>query len=180
MAKDELSALVNPIDTKQIDVLQKRTDDNSILVDDIVNKVVSKYCQPLDDYMNYIREVLNEAEDGDKIPNAFLDDIALQLPIYMYFIGEAQEALGIREDVSRAIRQDVYNTAFNAAVGTIADKQANAELSSQSETVANIAFSRAYKKVKIRLDAASEMLQSVKKVMSRRMSEADLTRMDRS
>ena len=98
----------------------------------------------------------------------------------MYFIGEAQEALGIREDVSKAIRQDVYNTAFSAAVGTIADKQANAELSSQSETVANIAFSRAYKKVKIRLDAASEMLQSVKKVMSRRMSEADLTRMDRS
>ena len=61
---------------------------------------------------------------------------------------------------------------------SIADKTAKAELATQSEYITNMAYSRAYKKIKLRLDIGNELLQSIKKVISRRTSEYELGKID--
>ena len=176
MAKGKEIALSGEIEVGKVRQLQKRIDTNSDIVESIVNRLVSDYCKPLDDYMDFIRGILN---DHDNPPtDRELDDFTLNIPVLLYFTGEAQESLGIKEDVAKAVRQELYNEVYDKSTGTIADKSAAAELATQNEYIAHIAYQRAYKKVKLRMEAANETLQSVKKVMTRRGQEYELGRVD--
>ena len=176
MAKGNEIALSGEIKVGKIRQLQKRIDANSDIVDSIVNRLVSDYCKPLDEYMEFIRNILNDAVNPPT--DRELDDFVLNIPVLLYFTGEAQEALGIKEDVARAVKQELYNEIYEKSTGTIADKTAAAELATQNEYIAHVAYQRAYKKIKLRMEAANEMLQSVKKVISRRMVEYEVARVD--
>jgi uncharacterized protein YukE len=176
MAKGNEIALSGEIEVGKVRQLQKRIEANSDIVESIVNRLVSDYCKPLDDYMDFIRGILN---DHDNPPtDRELDDFTLNIPVLLYFTGEAQEALGIKEDVAKAVKQELYNEIYDKSTGTIADKTAAAELATQNEYIAHIAYQRAYKKIKLRMEAANETLQSVKKVISRRMVEYEVARVD--
>jgi len=176
MAKISESALSGTIDAGKVRSLQKRIDENSDLLDSIVNRLVSEYCRSLDEYMQFIRNILNDTANPPT--DRELDDFALNIPVLIYFTGEAQEALGIKEDVAKAVKQELYNEIYDKATGTIADKSAAAELATQNEYIAHIAYQRAYKKVKLRMEAANETLQSIKKIISRRMVEYEVARVD--
>lgn len=173
MADGILNALAVELDREFAEEIIKHVENNSSLIDELVDKLVRQYCGPLDDYMRQIDTILTSQEDP--VTNAQLDDFTLNLPALLYFTSEAQEALGIKEDVSRAIRTEIYNKVREKAQGTVADKDSAAELATQAESIVLIAYQRAYRKVKLRVEAAYEMLNSVKKVMSRRMSEYDIT-----
>ena len=70
----------------------------------------------------------------------------------------------------------MYSKAREQATGkTVADKTAQAELIAQAETMTLAIYSRAYKKVKLRMDAGYEMLNSLKKVMNKRITEMELS-----
>lgn len=176
MAKISESALSGDIDAGKVRSLQKRIDKNSDLVNSIVNRLVSEYCGSLDEYMQFIRDILNDTANPPT--DRELDDFALNIPVLIYFTGEAQEALGIKEDVAKAVKQELYNEVYDKATGTIADKTAAAELATQDEYIVHVAYQRAYKKVKLRMEAANETLQSIKKIISRRMVEYEAARVD--
>lgn len=170
---DLTAALTLELDKDIAQDIIEHIEKNSDLIDELVNKLVTQYCGPLDDYMRQIEDILvNQIEP---VSNEQLDDFTLNLPSLLYFTSEAQESLGIKEDVSRAIRTEVFNKVRERAQGTVADKDSAAELATQAETIVLIAYQRAYKKVKLRMEAAYEMLNSVKKVMSRRISEYEIT-----
>ena len=104
----------------------------------------------------------------------------MNLSTLIYFAGGMCEQLGIRDDISRSVYKEVYHTARAAQNdGTISDKDSLAELQSQQEQITNICYSRAYKIMKSKVENAQELLGSCKKVLSRRMAEAELTRMQR-
>lgn len=169
-------ALSNEIDTKAVKNLQERIDKNSNLIDEIVNNLVQNYCKALDDYVEFIYNVLHDEEHPPS--DLELDDFVMNLPVLLYFTGEGMESLGIKEDTSKAIRMEKYNEIYNELKGTIADKTAKAELHSQVEYITNMAYTRAYKKIKLRLELGNELLQSIKKVITRRTSEYDLGKVD--
>jgi len=146
---------------------------NSEIIDEVVNELVNRYCKELDELIDNVNETLETYGDIEKFE---LDIFIIKLPLQLYYISEAQESLGIKEDTAKAIRQVLFNQARDKAVGTIADKDATAERAVEQETLASIAFSRASKKMKHRVEAALELLNSLKKVVSRRMSEADIAR----
>jgi uncharacterized protein YukE len=176
VAKGNEAALSGEIEVGKVRQLQKRINANSDIVDGIVNRLVSDYCKPLDDYMNFIKGILDDTANP---PNdRELDDFTLNIPVLLYFTGEAQEALGVKEDVAKAVKQELYNEVYDKSTGTIADKTAAAELATQNEYIAHIAYQRAYKKIKLRMEAANETLQSIKKVISRRMVEYEVARVD--
>lgn len=154
-----------------------RVEINSETIDNIVDDVVSKHCKPLDDYVKQIDDILKQ---GIEISDEELDDFALNLPALIYFACDAQESLGIKEDVSRAIRNEIYNKARDKAEGTVADKDSIATLASQEEDLIVLIYQRSYKKIKCRIDAAYEMLNSVKKVMTRRIASYGITEKDRT
>lgn len=169
--KSEL--LAEEIETKKIEVLQDRINNNSKMINDLTNKLVADYCKQLDKYVQYIQEVLNDSKHPATAEE--LDDMVMQLPVLLYFCGEAQENLGIKTDVAKAVKQEKYNEIYNEVKGTIADKTAKSELAAQSETVTHIIYDRAYKIVKEKMNAAYELLSSIKKVISRRLAEYQMT-----
>ena len=146
------------------------------MINDLTNKLVADYCKQLDNYVKFVKDLL---QDNEHPPTAVeLDDIVMNLPVLLYFCGEAQENLGIKTDVAKAIKQEKYNEIYREVKGTIADKTAKSELAAQSETITHIIYDRAYKIVKNKLEASYELLSSIKKVITRRISEQSLANVD--
>ena len=164
---------VNDEQSKTAESIMKNVDSISDTIKEISDKLVTKYCKDLDDLMSVIGE---ELQDNKGITDTELEFHILDLANTLYFTGSAQEDLGIKEDTCKAIRQEVYSKARERATGkTVADKTAQAELIAQAETMTLAIYSRAYKKVKLRMDAGYEMLNSLKKVMNKRITEMELS-----
>lgn len=173
MASRREGIKVNDEQPKTSESIMQNVDDISDTTKEISDKLVTEYCKDLDDLMLVIRE---ELQDNMEITDEELEFHILDLANTLYFIGSAQEDLGIKEDTCKAIRQEVYSKAREQATGkTVADKTAQAELIAQAETMTLAIYSRAYKKVKLRMDAGYEMLNSLKKVMNKRITEMELS-----
>lgn len=158
---------------KTAESIMKNVDNISDTIKEISDKLVETYCMDLDCIMGVIRDLI---DDGRVLCDDELQNLILQLANILYFTGSAQEDLGIKEDTCKAIRQEVYANAREQATGkTVADKTAQAELIAQAETMTLAIYSRAYKKVKLRMDAGYEMLNSLKKVMNKRIAEMELS-----
>ena len=160
---------------QQVKEIQNRVELNASKLDDIVNQIIEPYCKDLDNYVAFIADCL---KDGENAPTTDeLDDFCLNLSTYIYFAGGMCEQLGIRDDIAKAVYKEMYHTArASQDKGTVADKDSLAELASQQEYVVSASYTRAYKTLKSKIDNAQELLSSVKKVLSRRIQEMELTR----
>lgn len=164
---------VNDKSPKTAESIMKNVDSISDTIKEISDKLVEKYCGELDEEMKKIGNMLICSQN---MTDNELDFEILNLANILYFVGAGQEDLGIKEDTCKAIRQEVYSKAREQATGkTVADKTAQAELIAQAETMTLSIYSRAYKKVKLRMDAGYEMLNSLKKVMNKRITEMELS-----
>lgn len=161
---------------KDVDNIRLHVEDNSTIIDKIVDDIIRPYCKDLDKYVEFIKDCL---ADGENPPtDDELDDFCMNLSTYIYFAGGMCEKLGVRDDISRAVYREMYNTSrMKQETGTVADKDSIAELSSQQEQLTNICYNRAYKIMKSKVENAQELLSSFKKVMTRRMQEYSLTHM---
>ncbi len=153
-----------------------RVEDNSAKVEKIVDELIQPYCDKLDILIGKFRDCLMDKENP--VTEWELDDVCLKLPSYLYFMGEAQEKFGIKEDISKSVKMELYNQIHQRTRGTIADKQAASEAGTIEEDIVYRAYQRAYKRIKQKLEAAYELLSSIKKVISRRMGEQDLANVD--
>lgn len=165
------------INEEKIAQIQNKVDRHAKILTDIVNEIVTPYCKDIDNYVKWINSIL---ADGTNPPtDEELEDMCLNLSARIYFMSEACEQLGIKDDISKAIKNEIYNNKRSDINGTVADKDAYAELESQQEQITNICYSRAYKIVKAKVDNAQELLQSCKKVLSRRMVSLELSKVQR-
>ena len=176
MATPKVKSDLSTINTSAINSIKLRVEDNSRIVDDIVNEIVSPYVKDLDRYVQFIKNCL---KDGENPPTDYeLEDFLMNLSTDIYFASGMSEQLGIRDDIAKAVYKETYNSVRDSTVGgTIADKNVQAELESQQEQLISICYTRAYRVVKAKVESAQELLSSCKKVLSRRMSEQQLTQM---
>lgn len=173
MASRREGIKVNEEQPKTAESIMQKVDNISDTIKEISDELVIQYCDDLDNMMLSIRQLLNS---HNNITDVELEYYIMNLANTLYFTGSAQEDLGIKEDTCKAIRQEVYSKAREQATGkTVADKTAQAELIAQAETMTLAIYSRAYKKVKLRMDAGYEMLNSLKKVMNKRITEMELS-----
>lgn len=168
----------NITDEDSLTKIQENIESNAGALDRIVDEIISPYCRDLDKYVRFIKECL---KDGENPPtNEELDDFCMNLSTYIYFAGGTCEYLGIRDDIAKAVYKEMYHTArANQSSGTVADKDSLAELASQEEYIVSAAYNRAYKIMKSKVDNAQELLSSVKKVLSRRIQDMELSRLQR-
>ena len=175
--KNNFKALTENLDVSKLEQLDIKIKDNSEILKSMVIQVVNHYCEPLDRMMSNINNALKDIQECP-LSNEDLDTMSLQLSSCLYFAGEGVEYIGLKEDVAKAFKMEKFNSAFAQASGTINDKTSAAELKSQEEYVMHSIYECAYKECKHKLEAGNEMLQSIKKVISRRMSEMQLSKLD--
>ena len=173
MASRREGIKVNDEQPKTAESIMKKVDSISDTIKEISDNLVENYCAELDTIMNELHNLLGSSRE---LSTDTIQNYILYLANTLYFVGSAQEDLGIKEDTCKSIRQEVYSKAREQATGkTVADKTAQAELIAQAETMTLAIYSRAYKKVKLRMDAGYEMLNSLKKVMNKRITEMELS-----
>lgn len=153
-----------------------RVEDNSKKIDKVVTELIEEHCKQIDELISKFKECLLDKENP--VTEWELDDVCMKLPTYLYFIGEAQEKFGIKEDIAKSVKMELYTEIHQRTKGTIADKQAASDAGTIEEEIVYRAYQRAYKRIKQKLEAAYELLSSIKKVISRRMGEQDLANID--
>lgn len=163
------------LDKDKISKIREKVDIDSNKLQSIVNDIIKPYCEDLDEYVDFIRSVL---KDVDNPPTAQeLDDFCMNLSVYIYYASGMQEQLGIKNDIANAIYKEMYHSYRDSIEkGTISDKDSLAELASQQEYLTSVLYKRAYSIVKAKVSAAQEILASIKKIISRRVTEMELTR----
>lgn len=157
---------------KKSEVLNQTIQENSKIVEDIVYDIVCQYTSELDFIMKQCKTVFNT---GQPMSDDELLDLLVQLPSNMYFVGEAQEIVGLREDISKMMKMEKYNEARKKAIGTIQDKNTEADLETINEALNQVIYQRAYKMIKNKIEMGSELLNSLKRINDRRITEQKMT-----
>lgn len=166
------------IKLETVTALQDQIEENSKLMEDIVEQIVCQFSEDLDNYVYFIKSCLQNGER--QLTNEELDDVCMNLSTLIYYASFQCESLGIKDDISKALYKEIYHSRRSEIdKGTVADKNSLAELQSQNEQLTAICYSRAYKMLKAKVDAAQELLSSAKKILSRRMTEMELTRLSK-
>lgn len=154
---------------------------NSQELNDILTKVISAYSKDLDDIMLGIDNDILKTNN----PAIYtIEHYFLSLSSYLYFMCEKVEQLGIYDSISKAKAQEVYNNSYlnHQYESTDSKKKLTvAELTALSETDAiydktlNDLYSKAYKVVKNKISSAETMVNTLSKILSHRIQEAQLT-----
>lgn len=160
----------------EIAKVQDTIEVDSRKIDEVVNLIIQPYCKDLDRYVKFIADCL---KDGENPPTTSeLEDFCMNLSTQIYFAGGLCENLGVRDDIAKAVYKEQYHSSRNSLQkGTVADKDSMATLQSQNELIVSMSYTRAYKTMKAKVDAAQELLSSCKKCLSHRIQEEQLTNM---
>lgn len=163
------------VDDTKIQEVRNKVELDAEKLEGIIAEITKPYTEDLDNYVDFIRSILADTKNP---PSAVeLDDFCINLSTYLYYAGAMQERLGLKDDISKAIYKEMYNNARQSQEkGTVQDKTALAELVAQHEELVSMIYHRSYGTVKAKVSAGQELLSSIKKIISRRMSEAELTR----
>lgn len=168
---------LNDIDKNKTESLLKHTKDNSEYFNSIINNTVLQYTKHLDDLMQKLYLYIKKSSE---VTTDELEKQYLELTSLLYFCGEKLEQLGIYTDLSKAAMKEVFNKSYlNAQIKdtdkrnktTVAENTAIAEEASKYESVVNSIYDKAYKICKFKIDAGYEMVNTLRKVISRRMQE---------
>lgn len=159
----------------KVQKVREQVDLDSQQIMNVVNEIITPYTQELDNYVDFVKGIIT---NYDNPPTAQeLDDFIMNLSVFIYYASGMQEQLGIKDDIAKALYKEMYHSARDSIEkGTVADKDSLAELASQSEYLTSMIYKRSYGIVKAKVASAQELLSSVKKIISRRMSESEITR----
>lgn len=156
------------------DILERVKKDSSF-IDKVVDEVVSEYTGNLEKYVESIKSFLEEGVQD--VTTHDLNNMSLRVSSYLFFLSSNMEKVGIRASVASALHDEKYNNAYmELTTGTIADKQAKATNAVKEEEVINIIFDKSYRILKNRYSATEKLVDCIRKVISARMSEAELSR----
>ena len=167
------------LDITQIESKLETTKENVSYISEIADKVVGAYTRSLDSLM---QEIYKNVVENDNASNNDLEKYFLRLTNTLYFMGEKLERIGLHDDVSKAQFREAYNNAYLdaqtslSAQGkpTVAMLTISAENGSVNETVVNAIYARSYKTFKFKVDSGFEMVKTLSKIISKRMTENQL------
>lgn len=183
MAKEsEGKSYLYNVDKDRVVSLMGDTQSNVEYFNNAVKDTVKAYSEALDNLMaDLYEDCIKKKNPSDEI----LENYFLELTNMLYFMGEKVESLGVYADMSKAAAKEVYNKAYlgnqikdeidKKNKTTIAENVAVAENKSQYETVVGAIYDHAYKIVKNKVDAGYEMVGTLRKIISRRMAETQLS-----
>lgn len=153
---------------------QKTIDNDFDQLNEIIEKIIRPYSKSLDEY---VKRITNALRDINNVPTTEeLEFYCMHLSTDIYWASSMSEQLGIKDDISKALYKEIYNSVRDDSEGTVADKNSIAELASQQEYLTNVCYSRAYRIMKGKVENAQELLQALKKVLTHRIGEEQLTR----
>lgn len=157
----------------RLSLIQKLNTDTLDVID-TVNNITSSYTSELDKCINEIQILLSNEED---ISPQQLNYYITILPILLYDITGKITELGIKSDAAKMQRRTVFNEAYlEQTQGTVSKKTSVAQNQSMNEQFVEDVMLRAYKECASKIEIATMLHSSLKKVQSWKTSELEITR----
>lgn len=163
-------------DENRIRSIRHNVEEKSVIIEKIVENIVQKYSQELDSEIDKIKSML---DDADNLEDSEIENVVMRLPVFMYYAINGLENLGVESDMAKAVKMELYNEKYISSEGTIHDKTHKAELETMNEQLVEVAFQRAYRKLREKVAKAEHVFSGAKKVISKRMIDAEITRQDK-
>lgn len=166
---DFLTSIINQSSLDECNEILENAEEiiGSTIIDNI-----NSLTKELDDLINQMHKKVLDPDYH--ISDKELEKLIIRLPILIYELNNTLMKAGIKEDLSKIIKQTSYNQAFSIQEGTIADKKAGAELSIKEEQLLETTWKRSVKIISQKMDIASDLLSSCKKIFSKRIEEVNL------
>lgn len=168
---DILKELIDDVRLEGCNILLDHAE--KIIGNNIVDQI-NKLTEELDILMNQMHKKISR-EDYE-ISDKELEKLIIRLPILIYELNNMLMKAGIREDLSKIIKQTNYNEAFIVQEGTIADKKSGAELAVKEELLLESTWKRSVKVISQKMDIANDLLSACKKILSKRMEDNNIVR----
>lgn len=143
---------------------------------ELARKIETKYTKNLDQLIEDINNLI--ANDIDNAPSDKLEYYCTCIPSHLYYLTTGLEEIGVKMEFLNQEKKDKYNKIFIETIGTLQIKKATAELETANYAFAYIVYKQAYDCLKEKMDAASKLYDALKKVLTKRISERDLSKKD--
>ena len=172
------------IDVDKLKSVFESTKENVTYFEDTCREVVRQYSDSLDNLMS---DLYVECVQQPDPPTSLLERYYLELSNMVYFMIDRLEQLGVYADMAKSASKEVYSKTYLAhqvkenSTGknktTVAELQAQSEIASQYESIVSSIYDHAYKVVKGKVSAAQDMMNTLRKILSVKTSEMELSRM---
>ena len=146
-------------------------EEESTQIETIVNEIVNSVTKEIDDYIENIKHEL----DGEDLTISELNLILMRLCSFSYYLASKQEMVGIRQDISSIIEKEQFNLYFIGSTGTVASKTSQAEEKTKEERVISLVWEKSYKILKNKYDSINRYIDSVKKIITGKIREMELS-----
>jgi hypothetical protein len=174
--------ILTSVNVDKVKQLISNTETNVDYFNSTIVQVVKKHSESLDNLMSdlYIECIKNK-----NAVTSVLEQYYLELSNMIYFMIEKLEQLSVFADMSKSASKEVYSKSYlsnqvkESGTGknktTVAELQAQAEIDAQYEMVVSSIYEHAYKIVKGKIDSGKDMMNTLRKIITHRMNEEQLS-----
>lgn len=170
------------IDEKKFNEVRTTVDEDVSYLDTIIDEVVNKYTSSLDTLMENINKEI--IEDDHPAINT-IEKYFMSLTSALYSMADKVEKLGVYDSISKSKFSETYNMKYlehqhsndddpKGKKPTVAESTAVSENAAIYDKTINDMYNKSYKIIKAKIDAANNMVNTLSKVMSHRMQEAQM------
>jgi len=132
----------------------------------LATQIVKQYSTDVDNIISHVTDHVNELD------NNALRALVTDLSFKAFSLAEAKEYSSLKSEVSRALMNEVQATEFNATTGTVDARKNASLLNSQNEQLVKILCDTVSGLLKVKLDEAHRIVDTLKTVILSRNTEA--------
>lgn len=157
----------------RLQLIKKFNEDCSEIVT-TVETITTNYTKELDECIQQVRFLLQKEDD---IPSAQLNYYISLIPVLLYDLTSKITELGVKSDAARMQRKQVYNDAYiEQDHGTVSKKTSIAQNAAVNEQFIEDIMLRVYKECEKKIEIATMLHSSLKKVQSWKTTELEITK----
>ena len=133
----------------------------------------------LTDMVGDIDTLLGNAYDNiDALSNDNIRDLLIRLSLRSYSFSTIKDKSAFKAALAESLRKEAYARQFNLAEGTVANRENSAILNTSAEVVVEKIYDLTADLFKTKLDEVHRVVDTLKTVLTSRLSEARLTNID--
>lgn len=149
-------------------------ENDSVLIDDVVTKVMNEYTGKINEYIDSIKTFLEEGTESLSLDD--MNRISLRVASYLFFMSDNVCKASIRNSIAEQVRNERYNQEYcSLTSGTIADRTAKASEAVKQEEVVNIIFDKVYRTMKLKYSALEKLADTIRKIQTVKVNEMQIS-----
>ena len=139
-------------------------------IENFIKKTVEDVCSELDKELLFITTNIGKLTDSD------LMLISMKLPTIIYAVYQQLEVIGGKADTAKVVVEHKYNSKYvSIDSGTVDFKKSTASIYVAEDELYVVGYQRAYKLIQGKVQAAYELVNSAKKILSVKEQERNNT-----